>query len=324
MSRPKRIRSPIETEFFANVSPSWTLPRIVPGELIDAVSRHLPLDRQFHLDTNESRSELKAALIAALKKAGYAAHRLADVWCESIDPEFGEAASALAAWNPGVSDWSEESWAKHPDNTFFRLRDRLIHLTLNWRDGDWGKTEAEFEHRQKIMEAQRAAMVAISPFLVALDDYPSSLEQRYLALEFLRHFERDGRAWHFLDVSGEGAAIAMRVYAAGLKARIAGPFWTGAIEWQSLPRPMPRAETMVGMMLANEVLRWRGPKHTSRQRDAPYGLLQIDGVSLPWTAIALFAGLSLGVVTDAGDLRKKVVSIWPRISRYYWLTPKGE
>ena len=208
-----------------------------------------------------------------------------------INCDFDDAAAKLAEWDPQLGHWDRDSWVRHPDSPFFWCRDRLIDCAIRWQLYDWSREEAAREYLLAKARKTKAADQELSAAILNLESIHLLEESKLRDLKALRD---SVRKWP--DT----------------------PIWTDLIEWRELRQKFPNKNCIVGMMLADTLLRWRDRKNNPPSIHSPYRLqiLQTQ-IILPWEALALFADAATGETTDSKNLRSKVLNIWPNIERYY-------
>lgn len=288
----KSINPKVSTAYYADFDPSWTTPKPIRCDLLDQVSKHLPTGSSFPCRTSIEQQECRAALVAAIQKAGLPVSTLDKIWSERIDPEFDEAVAKLAEWDPGLGEWNRDSWANHPDNPFFWYRDRLVDCAQSWKGYRWER-ETDI-HAQVLAHAKEIRNAAES-----LADAIRALKGKQLLPEDEMQSIKSSRD--------------------GLRGWLKRPVWTDLFEWRVLPLRQHGQATMAAMMLADTLLRWRDRKNNPPSIYSPYHPQALDtSIALPWDALALFTEKAIGQSVDRQSLRTKALNVWPDVARYRW------
>jgi hypothetical protein len=287
VSISRSIKTPIDTLYFRNVTPIWTSPKIRQCDLYREIEQliYSPAEISLLLQTVEGRGQLKSAIRSALTKKGFSASRMSEIWIEEIDSRYHEAAKELAKWQPPVADWDSESWAKHPDNIFFRLRERLMDCCEGWHSYNWDKMAVEVKRVGEITTARKKLIEASNDLSRLLSKY-KPLNEPYALL-----------------AKNEQSKIDRARYIEGF-------------EWKVTPKRLVSPETMIGICLADIVSRFVIDPSGGGTLHLPVAPLLAN--QIPWKALQRFVQTcGLSDESDGNSLRSIVVNAHKNISNFY-------
>lgn len=290
MGRPKNISTNIDTSYFSGVSPIWTKPHIITDcQAYRQIKAHLPYS--LSLETPEERDTAKRSIENAIKLAGLSIDTISKIWIEKIDDRYHTAAEELAKWDPSelflTDRWEKDSWVKHPESIFFKLRTILIDHCEKYKAFDWEENLALYTKRKESVESRKTLKGHVDKLISSLKKTKVDALSHKLSLSIIQELT-EGSVKIKNGINGHEETInALNNFKEQIANAQLRSFKFGCIEYGSLPSKICSKEIAIGLLLADTI--------SCRQRNGfnvPINYPKVPNINivngLPWLAITEF------------------------------------
>jgi hypothetical protein len=222
-----------------------------------------------------------------------------------------------------LAEWAGPGWPDGDRTDFFLIRSVIINSCESWKFHDWQGDEASIRERRKEAKSLPELHKAVSILAKKFSEEKFHLQKKMLANIFLFDFNIEPQRNITNSEAFSAIEKVFNQFAEHLEINDQWSASYGPVEYDILPKKLPRREVAIALCLADRITFFRKDGYSKGSLCTPHK--PNLSPNLPWKAIASFASANLDDAEGALDpcnVQTLVTNLMARVASVSWNSPK--